>query len=96
MTTMLPDLDELVLEEFAVPCETTWKDREGEHRCDQDADWVVRTTCHCGHVEVDLLCDEHYQLMQGIASGEPSWFWRFICTACNCRNRIADRHAEPL
>lgn len=95
MTLMLPDLDEQLFEEIPVPCEAIWDDREGHHHCSKDASWVVRTVCHCGHTEVDLLCDEHYQTMVSLpeAGGE---FWRFICSACGCHGRSVSRHAEPL
>lgn len=87
----LPDLDTALLEDFAVPCETKTLDvaTGAVGRCDRPAEWIVRTTCHCGHVEIDLLCDPHHRAGHGDTQ-------RFMCSACLCIGRFTDRQAERL
>jgi len=101
MTLATPELEELTLSEIAIPCEAQWVDLDGkDHKCEQDAQWVVRTTCHCDHIEIDLLCREHYEAMSRIAASGPLaalfTFMHFICTECGCHNGAVDVHAEPL
>ena len=87
----MPDLDTQLLEDLAVPCETV--EFHGPacapQHCDRPAAWIVRTTCHCQHVEIDLLCDRHYNLIG--SSGHA-----FMCSGCRCINRFHDRRAERI
>lgn len=87
----LSDLDTELLEAIALPCEAKELTADGRavEGCDRPAEWVIRTVCHCGHVEIDLVCDRHYGLF-----GSPGH--RFMCSACLCIGRFTDRQAERL
>jgi hypothetical protein len=88
----MPDLDTQLLEEITVPCEAKTLDAQLRitARCDQPATWIVRTTCHCGHVENNLWCQPHYEQLTGTSAVV------FICDGCGCRDRHVDRRAERL
>jgi len=91
-----PELDEVTMPDLSVPCEATWTDSaDVKHQCNEAATWVVRTTCHCGHVEIELFCDEHCVIARKLRPGR-SGFWHFICTGCGCHDAQERVDVEPL
>ena len=96
MTAVLPDLEEVTFPEIPILCEAIWRDKaDVEHKCQRAAEWVVHTRCQCGHVEIDLLCDYHWQLISFVRS-EPGQEWRFSCMRCGRRGERIEFHGEPL
>ena len=103
MTLAMPDLEELQLPEIPLPCEATWQIDNVVHNCDQAATWAVRTTCHCGYVGVDMLCDEHKKAAEEAhKQGSirrlflgPGW-WAYVCVECGCYGRSTKIEAVPL
>jgi hypothetical protein len=88
MTTALPELDDQLLADMRPPCEAIdHLDPAGAPvRCDEPATWIVRTRCHCGHIETALLCDD-------CADVSPD---QFLCDACSCLGRATVLTKEAL